>query len=119
MATAVVSKENVHQQIGGFNTYCRVILPMQMENLVLSLVNLSCAEDIQNIEISYPRDWWEALKARFAPQWFLGRYPIRNRNHTVDIKAIWKGFTPDPRTLKHGPFVPYVLARTNAFEEDL
>jgi hypothetical protein len=25
----------------------------------------------------YPKDWWEAVKARFAPGWFLKRYPVQ------------------------------------------
>lgn len=25
---------------------------------------------------SYPEDWWQALKARFAPKWFLARWPV-------------------------------------------
>ena len=25
----------------------------------------------------YPADWWQALKERFAPAWFLRRWPVR------------------------------------------
>ena len=25
-----------------------------------------------------PVDWWEAIKERWAPKWFLKRYPVRN-----------------------------------------
>ena len=30
--------------------------------------------------IRYPADWWQALKKRFAPRWFLARWPVV---HTV------------------------------------
>jgi hypothetical protein len=32
------------------------------------------------IVIKYPRDWWQALKKRFASAWFLARYPVL---HTI------------------------------------
>ena len=25
---------------------------------------------------TWPANWWQALKARFAPRWLLNRYPV-------------------------------------------
>ena len=27
-------------------------------------------------EVRYPRDWWQAVKNRFAPTWALRRWPV-------------------------------------------
>jgi hypothetical protein len=29
--------------------------------------------------VAFPADWWEALKARWAPEWFKKRYPVNFR----------------------------------------
>ena len=33
--------------------------------------------------ISYPLNWVEAIKQRFAPQWLLDRWPLRYRTHII------------------------------------
>jgi hypothetical protein len=30
-----------------------------------------------DLSVSYPRDWWEALKDRWFPRWALQRWPVR------------------------------------------
>jgi len=42
--------------------------------------------------VRYPADWWEALKARFAPRWALTRWPVRYTSITLDACAIWPKF---------------------------
>jgi hypothetical protein len=27
--------------------------------------------------VSYPADWWQAVRERFAPAWWLKRFPVR------------------------------------------
>lgn len=38
--------------------------------------------------ISYPADWFEAVKERFAPQWVLQRWPVRYKTHHVDAREL-------------------------------
>lgn len=38
-------------------------------------------------EYRYPRDWWQALKGRFAPQWALRRWPAREI--VVEARALY------------------------------
>jgi hypothetical protein len=34
-------------------------------------------ESIQRQVVRYPATWWDAVKERFAPRWFLRRYPAK------------------------------------------
>jgi hypothetical protein len=35
----------------------------------------------------YPADWWQAVKERFAPRWFLRRWPVERIEHTLKVEA--------------------------------
>ena len=39
--------------------------------------------------VSYPFDWVEAVKERFAPDWIKERWPIRYRVVTMDVHVHW------------------------------
>ena len=51
-------------------------------------------ESVQHHEIEYPRDWWQAVKERFAPRWFLERWPVEYTAHVIDVHAIYPSFRP-------------------------
>ena len=38
--------------------------------------------------VTYPADWWQAVKQRFAPAWFLARWPVE--------LAVWEPFVIYP-----------------------
>ena len=39
--------------------------------------------------IEYPSNWWEALKAEYAPKWFLSRWPVENKViHYSEMKIV-------------------------------
>ena len=40
-------------------------------------------------EIRFPKDWWQALKARFAPKWFLRKWPVLEAVHKVDFFRVY------------------------------
>lgn len=44
-----------------------------------------------------PKDWWEAVKERWAPKWFVKRYPIVY--DTVELGEVWNNIVipPDQR----------------------
>lgn len=44
----------------------------------------------------WPRDWWQHLKQRFAPQWFLRRWPVRYRTFLLDTE-VWFPDGPLPK----------------------
>jgi len=35
----------------------------------------------------YPKDWVQAVKARWAPEWFKRRYPVQE--HVIDLKVLY------------------------------
>jgi hypothetical protein len=37
------------------------------------------------VDYKWPKDWWEALKERWAPGWFLKRWPVLFHHETVDL----------------------------------
>ena len=51
-------------------------LDIRKENLVLSIQTYVLGMEGETINLMWPRDWWEAVKDRFAPRWFLARWPV-------------------------------------------
>lgn len=37
----------------------------------------------------HPRDWWEAVKARWAPHWLLRRWPVRLTRYEVEALDVY------------------------------
>lgn len=119
MATIVIEKKMIEAG-GGFDRYVRTLLPAQCENAVLSIVELFAADNIENVVVAQPANWWEAFKEATAPQIVLDRWPVKYKRTVVDIKAIWQGYKPPTGSEKYGPFLPYSLTRTlDDTEEDL
>lgn len=58
-------------------------------SLMMRLVAEVWRTDIGKIERIAPRDWWEAIKERFAPKWFTRRWPVRYDEITVECFAIF------------------------------
>ena len=48
----------------------------------------------RNETVSYPADWWEAAKQRWAPHWFLKRWPVRFKTWSVDAFALFPELAP-------------------------
>jgi hypothetical protein len=109
VCTRVWTSREVYHAVGGFEHFVRVQEPMCQDVVVASFVSLFAAENLKKYEFRRPLDWWEAVKERFAPAWFLQRYPVRYHIDVVDVKAIWKGFGPSDCPSKYGPVIPYVL----------
>lgn len=51
------------------------------EHMVVTLTRRLSREQLDTInidfQVSYPANWCEAVKERFAPKWFLKRYPVK------------------------------------------
>jgi hypothetical protein len=60
-------------------------LPMDMDCLVLSLRDYIWSEKRDDIRIEYPKDWIEALKERWAPQWLLAKFPVKMKRHDIKV----------------------------------
>ncbi len=42
-----------------------------------------------DVERQWPKDWWEAIKLRFAPQWFLKRWPVQYERISIH-EVVWR-----------------------------
>lgn len=59
-------------------------------------------QQVKKLTISYPADWWQALRERWFPAWWLARWPVRKVTHTVDVKALYPDFAlPGHRHVMH------------------
>jgi hypothetical protein len=47
---------------------------------------------IDTIDIAYPKDWKEALKERFAPKWFLKKYPVVYVKHYAKVAELYPDY---------------------------
>lgn len=35
--------------------------------------------------VSYPKDWWQAVRARWCPAWWLKKHPVDVHTHTLEV----------------------------------
>src|SRR5574341_1521167 len=47
------------------------------------------SEKLGKHTVSYPKDWWEALKQRFAPEWLLQRWPVECTKVVLEASALY------------------------------
>ena len=45
------------------------------------------AQRLDEQVVRYPADWWQALKQRFAPRWFVRRWPVLETIKTMRLYA--------------------------------
>lgn len=86
-----------------------------MDGLVVNMIGYLAADRLETVSISYPRDWREAVKARFAPKWALKRWPVRETKHEIKLDAIYpKMALPE----KCGPYIRVVQHTQPYFYEE-
>lgn len=39
--------------------------------------------------VKFPADWWQSVKERFAPKWFLKRHPVRYTTVTASLEELY------------------------------
>lgn len=108
MSTQMISRMQAEHGIGG-RFKAHAFLPATMDALVFQLVGYLAADHVDSVTIAYPRDWWEAVKQRFAPSWFTKRYPVVETRHVVDLKAVYPKI---PLPEKFGPYIRVVQHKT-------
>lgn len=53
-------------------------------------------ETLDEIEVQYPADWWQALRERWFPAWWLRRWPVQYTARTLRAEAVYpKVSAPD------------------------
>ena len=58
-------------------------------------------EPVKEINIEYPRDWWQAVKARWFPRLARLKWPVLYTRHHIDIKAVYADFHPSLPDYQH------------------
>ena len=66
------------------------------DNLVMRVRGFVWAEEIDVVDIRYPRDWWQAFKERWFPRWLRTRYPVEYKEHHVDFMAKFPEYNYNP-----------------------
>lgn len=64
------------------------------EFFVARVVGFVWGEDFAQRTIRYPRDWFEAVKERWAPRWYRRWSPVRYKVHNIEAKAYYPGISP-------------------------
>ena len=69
----------IQQSIGRFFHGDILVQKCVHEEIVYKLSTYILGLQAEKIvwHVSYPQDWWEALKERFAPSWLRKRYPVK------------------------------------------
>ncbi len=63
------------------------------------------------VEVSYPRDWWQHLKARWFPAWALRRWPVAMTVERVGFSADATALFPEVELFDRGKKVIYAFDR--------
>lgn len=65
-----------------------------LEVLEVSVRGYLFGEDIKEIEVEYPADWWESFKDRWFPKWWLKKHPITKETVKLEAKLLYTEFKP-------------------------
>lgn len=60
-----------------------------VDEMVVQLKAYVWSEQLDRQEIKYPRDWRQAFKERWFPDWAKRRWPVVYTHHIFDLKAIY------------------------------
>ena len=45
--------------------------------------------NMKEYSFKYPSDWWQAVKERFAPAWYLKKSPVKYTVHEISVDAVY------------------------------
>lgn len=66
-----------------------VALATEIDEIHVQIRQLVVAQDLADREVRYPRDWWQAFKARWFPAWALRRWPVEETVVTFEVRALY------------------------------
>lgn len=71
------------------NTKVDAVIPENMNTLVMRCYTMVASRPVKSMTVTYPKDWREAVKLRFAPAWFTKRWPVVYETHTMTVDDLW------------------------------
>ncbi len=75
------------------------------DSMVGHLEILLAGKKYETIKISYPKNWIESLKERFAPEWLLHQYPVVYTNHEINASRFFPDYKVPPPEERFGKSV--------------
>lgn len=72
-----------------------------IESFTRDLVTLRVKQEVwgqrigEQITVKFPADWKEAIKERFAPAWFLKRWPVEYNETVINLAELYPKWRPD------------------------
>ena len=66
-----------------------LIIRQAVDQVVMRLVAMVPAQPTKPVSYKYPANWWEHVKERFAPKWFLKRFPVEYEIYSVEAKVFY------------------------------
>ena len=57
--------------------------------IVLRIVQEVYGRQLEKVEASYPRDWWQAFKDRWFPGWAKQRWPVRRKHIELIARELY------------------------------
>ena len=46
-------------------------------------------KQLEEVDIKYPADWWQAVKDRWFPEWAKRHWPVMFTRHHVNVRALY------------------------------
>ena len=83
MVELAVRRRAVQMQLSNYELFAD---PQWLANrIAFELVQKIATRTQTSHTFEAPADWWSHVKTRFAPAWFLRRWPAKTRRETVDV----------------------------------
>ena len=65
-----------------------------IDQMILRIKGFVWGEELEPRTIKYPRDWWQAFKQRWFPEWALKRWPVMNTTLHISAAILYPGIVP-------------------------
>lgn len=59
------------------------------DQIAVRVIQEVWGEILDEVEHSYPADWWQAFKERWFPAWLLRRYPVKLKIMRLTARAVY------------------------------
>jgi hypothetical protein len=56
---------------------------------IFDLKTFMMGQHLEDIEKSYPVDWWQAFKERWFPKWWLEQWPVQYNKIHIRVDALY------------------------------
>lgn len=65
------------------------VLEAFVDRLIVEIRYEILSRDRDDLHYIWPADWWQAVKARFAPGWFVRRWPVIYEHRHIKVKEYY------------------------------